>query len=84
MVNIKIEVMEKTEGSSENQAICHDEVHRIKRIKKVEPKKRRTKEELIKTYKCPYEKCKKNYASTLALNLHMRIKHGGGTKKQRK
>ena len=39
---------------------------------------------MTKNFKCPYSGCKKDYASALALNLHMRVKHGGGTKKERK
>ena len=34
---------------------------------------------LIK-YKCPYDKCEKCYGSEISLNLHMRIKHNGGSK----
>ena len=37
--------------------------------------KRRIEEELDKKFKCSHFKCKKEYASVLALNLHMRTKH---------
>jgi hypothetical protein len=37
--------------------------------------------ELNKEFYCPFENCYKFYASNLALNLHMRGKHNGGTKK---
>lgn len=43
---------------------------------------RRKEDELDKKYKCVFENCKKEYASTLALNLHIKNKHNGGTKKQ--
>lgn len=36
-----------------------------------------------KNYACPYEACPKIYASDLALNLHIKQKHNGGTKGQR-
>ena len=32
-------------------------------------------------FECPYHGCEKFYGSTLALNLHIKIKHNGGTKK---
>ena len=38
---------------------------------------------MVKSFECPYLKCKKEYASTLALNLHIKIKHNGGNKKER-
>jgi transcription elongation factor Elf1 len=44
---------------------------------------RRSEDELDKCFSCPYENCKKEYASSLALNLHMKTKHNAGTKKQR-
>jgi hypothetical protein len=37
--------------------------------------KRRKEEELDKKFKCSHFNCKKEYASALALNLHMRTKH---------
>jgi hypothetical protein len=43
---------------------------------------RRTEDELDKKFKCCFDDCKKEYASTLALNLHIKNKHHGGTKKQ--
>lgn len=54
-----------------------------KKIKKAF-KKRRIESQLIKNFRCPYADCNKDYASSLALNLHMRVKHGGGTKRERK
>jgi hypothetical protein len=45
--------------------------------------RRRMENELEKTHGCPYSACKKEYASSLALNLHIRNKHNGGTKKDR-
>jgi hypothetical protein len=44
---------------------------------------RRKEDELEKKHRCCYDNCKKEYASVLALNFHMKAKHGGGTKKQR-
>jgi hypothetical protein len=37
--------------------------------------KRRKEEELEKKFKCSHFNCKKDYASALALKLHMRTKH---------
>ena len=36
-----------------------------------------------KKYECPYIDCHCRYGSTLALNLHIKLKHNGGTKKER-
>lgn len=36
-----------------------------------------------RTYYCEYDRCDKVYASCLALNLHIKNKHNGGTKKER-
>ena len=44
---------------------------------------RRNDEKLTKLFRCCYFPCKKEYASVLALNLHVKKKHNGGTKKQR-
>lgn len=55
----------------------------IKERKKRRQSKRRNEGELDKCFKCPYEQCTKQYASDLALNLHMKNKHRGGTKKDR-
>lgn len=45
--------------------------------------KRRKEDELNKCFKCPYPNCKKDYASTLALSLHIKNKHNGGSKRDR-
>jgi hypothetical protein len=39
---------------------------------------------LNKNIGCPYPSCDRHYASTLALDLHIKLKHNGGTKKERK
>jgi hypothetical protein len=44
---------------------------------------RRTNIEMEKEFECPYEKCEKIYGSDGALNLHVKVKHHGGTKTQR-
>ncbi len=53
-------------------------------------KKRRKKEGLIAKqtkckinnfrFKCPYNECDKKYGCEISLNLHIKIKHNGGTK----
>ncbi len=53
-------------------------------------KKRRKKEDLIAKqtkcniskfrFKCPYNECDKKYGCEISLNLHIKIKHNGGTK----
>lgn len=48
---------------------------------KVEKKKKR--KEFKKRFGCPYKECHCKYGSTLALNLHIKLKHNGGTKKER-
>lgn len=60
--------------SSENSLQNQVQRRKIKRRKQIE---------LDKKYACCYENCKKEYASVLALNLHIKIRHNGGTKKQR-
>lgn len=32
---------------------------------------------------CPYEKCDKIYGTDISLNLHIRLKHNGGSKIER-
>lgn len=34
-------------------------------------------------YDCTYEGCHKVYGSPVSLNLHIKMKHNGGTKKER-
>jgi len=34
-------------------------------------------------FKCEYPQCKRNYKSTLALNLHIKMKHNGGSIRER-
>ncbi len=39
---------------------------------------------IIKQFKkCPYKNCDKKYGSDISLNLHIRIKHNGGSKIER-
>lgn len=44
---------------------------------------RRTAKEIDRSYTCPYEGCARVYGSEGSLNLHMKIKHNGGTKTDR-
>ena len=44
---------------------------------------RRQAHELAKEFKCPYTRCFKSYGAEIALNLHMKLKHNGGTKTER-
>jgi hypothetical protein len=39
--------------------------------------------EIVKDYTCPYDNCYKIYGSDVSLNLHIKIKHGGGNKSDR-
>lgn len=32
---------------------------------------------------CPYENCEKSYGTEVSLNLHIKLKHNGGTKTER-
>lgn len=47
--------------------------------KKEKTCERRKEEELDKIFKCSFPKCKKDYASLLALNLHIKKKHPSQT-----
>lgn len=44
---------------------------------------RRTAGEIPRSYVCPYLTCEKTYGSEGSLNLHVKIKHGGGNKTDR-
>jgi hypothetical protein len=66
--------LENATGSSQNSSQNQVQKRKIKRRKE---------EELDKKYACCYENCKKEYASVLALNLHIKTRHQGGTRKQR-
>jgi hypothetical protein len=83
-VQIKIEVFEKNSSPSREALDLALSIPVAKKGGEKVPKRRRTEKELVKNFNCPYSGCKKDYASALALNLHMRVKHGGGTKKERK
>ena len=41
---------------------------------------RRTATEIERTFTCPYEGCDKFFGSEGSQNLHIKIKHNGGTK----
>lgn len=80
------------ELKSENEAlkeeidiIIQEEANRPRRKYKCssEKRKRRTVRELEMEFPCPYARCRKEYASELALNLHIRNKHNGGSKTER-
>jgi len=51
----------------------------IKNRKKI----RRPTIEIEKNHICPYTECKKLYGSEVSLNLHIKLKHNGGTKTDR-
>lgn len=44
---------------------------------------RRCANDIERVFKCPYIKCEKFYGSEGSLNLHIKIKHGGGNKTDR-
>ena len=44
---------------------------------------RRTAQEIDRTYVCPYEGCQKFFGSEGSQNLHIKIKHNGGSKTDR-
>ncbi|CAD8111071.1 unnamed protein product [Paramecium sonneborni] len=46
-------------------------------------KKRRTANLIKRDFQCPYEKCDKIYGTDISLNLHIRLKHNGGSKIER-
>ena len=46
-------------------------------------KKRRTAIQINREFRCPYYNCFKSYGSDVSLNLHIKLKHGGGNKTDR-
>ena len=44
---------------------------------------RRTASEIDRDFVCPYEGCGKNFGSEGSQNLHIKIKHNGGSKTDR-
>lgn len=46
-------------------------------------KHRRLAVEISKDFKCPYPGCSKQYGTDVSLNLHIKLKHNGGTKTER-
>lgn len=44
---------------------------------------RRSALEIDKSFNCPYHNCDKQFGSDGSLNLHIKIKHNGGTKTER-
>lgn len=38
---------------------------------------------MVSSSKCPYHKCQKMYGTEISLNLHIRLKHNGGSKIER-
>jgi transcription elongation factor Elf1 len=46
-------------------------------------KNRRLAAEIDKKFECPYERCYRDYGSDVSLNLHIKLKHGGGNKTDR-
>lgn len=47
-------------------------------------KYRRMAADIEKQFECPYPRCNKSYGSDVSLNLHIKIKHGGGNKTERR
>jgi len=70
---------------SQLQAQCHEMELNIfaNRKEAATKKKRRTANEIDKAFVCPYEGCNRNYGSDVSLNLHIKLKHGGGNKTER-
>jgi hypothetical protein len=70
---------------SQLQAQCHEMELNIfaNRKEAATKKKRRTASEIDKSFTCPYEGCNRNYGSDVSLNLHIKLKHGGGNKTER-
>lgn len=42
---------------------------------------RKRKSHISNNYGCTYEGCTRSYDSSVSLNLHIKLKHNGGTKK---
>ena len=57
----------------------YQKLYKIKHRKK----NRRLANEIDKDYECPYENCYRVYGSDVSLNLHIKLKHGGGNKTDR-
>lgn len=52
----------------------------LARLGRDERKIRKNKQE---SYSCPYDQCERVYKSAISLNLHIKLNHKGGTKKER-
>ena len=63
-----------------NTVSCYNESTLDKNRKK---HNRRTSNMIAKQYTCPYRNCGKFYGSDGSLNLHIKIKHNGGSKTDR-
>lgn len=50
---------------------------------KAKTRVRRTADKIEKKCVCPFMECQKLYGTDVSLNLHMKIKHGCGTKSER-
>jgi hypothetical protein len=44
---------------------------------------RRSADEIVKAFRCPYDNCGRSYGTQVSLNLHIKKKHKGGTFTQR-
>ncbi|EAS00246.1 zinc finger, C2H2 type family protein (macronuclear) [Tetrahymena thermophila SB210] len=51
--------------------------------KEQKKKNRRCAQEINKEFRCPYENCSKSYGSDISMNLHIKLKHNGGSKTER-
>lgn len=64
-------------------ADCKRELSCLQRETKLKDKARRIASEIVRSFQCPYENCKKRYGTQAAMNLHIKNRHSGGLKSDR-
>lgn len=84
LTNLQICILITNEKIDENERrIAQIQSENFENTSFKKPKYRRKNNELNKKFKCPYKNCEKYYGSDVSLNLHIKIKHNGGSKTQR-
>lgn len=84
LTNYQICILITNEKIDENERrIAQIQSENLENTSFKKPKYRRKNNELNKKHKCPYKNCEKYYGSDVSLNLHIKIKHNGGSKTQR-
>lgn len=80
-----IDLLDDQEGPTQKKMAVEDQLAIAQMSSACKRKKhnRRAALEIDKSYNCPYFACDKQFGSDGSLNLHIKIKHNGGTKTER-